>query len=55
MMNPFDVFDKRHPFYHWIKFNMYKPIRNAICEERYRYDDEEYRKEFIRKIKNKEI
>jgi len=56
MMNPFDVFNKRHPFYHWIKFNIYKKIRNPICEVGFHYDipDEEnskIRAEWIKRIK----
>jgi len=46
------------PMYHWIKYNIYKPIRSISEGIRYGYYfseelQEESRKQFIQKLKSK--
>lgn len=49
--------NKEHPHYMWVKYNIYKKIRNPICNYRFAYNlsDEEntkIRREQIMKLKN---
>lgn len=55
----YKIWDKSHPHYHWIKYNIYKPVRNWLCHYGYGYHlcDEENtkrRREFINEVKKYE-
>jgi hypothetical protein len=53
---PYKIWNKSHPHYYWIKYKLYKPVRNWLCHYGYGYhlcDEEntERRKEFIEELK----
>jgi hypothetical protein len=31
----YKIWDKSHPYYYWVKYNLYKPVRNWLCHYGY--------------------
>lgn len=59
-MNLIRFWEKDHFAYYWIKYNVYKPVRNWLCYYGYGYDlsDEENterRRKWIMELKRNEI
>ena len=55
-MHMVKIWSKEHRYYYWIKYNIYKPIRNWLCYYGYGYDlcdyeNTERRKQFIERLK----